>query len=196
MAPEMMLWRYAALDHGTIGVAQAIILLQNNYRVDSRSQISLVAHVVEGRETVKLRGPEWGVSLPLPQTWAPDHKVQQGAVAGVACSSTFSSLVERDAEHSKDHDHCYMKRRSVGVSQHGNEGTMSSLSILAASSNTSAALQREAAADEELRVYLSSPLGPVKARVTPALLKEYVPVRSTTRSLRYFRCGRLPQCCP
>ncbi len=38
-------------------------------------------------------------------------------------------------------------------------------------------VQAESAADEELRVYLSSPLGPVKARVTPALLKQYVPVR-------------------
>ena len=57
---------------------QAIILLQNNYRVDSSSQISLIAHVVDGREAVKLRGPEWGVSLPLPHSWAPDSKVLHG----------------------------------------------------------------------------------------------------------------------
>jgi len=61
---------------------QAIILLQNNYRVDSGSQISLVAHVVDGRETVKLRGPEWGVSLPLPRSWAPDSQVHHVALTG------------------------------------------------------------------------------------------------------------------
>jgi len=71
--------------------AQAIILLQNNYRVDSGSQISLVAHVLDGCETVKLRGPEWGVSLPLPRSWAPDSQVPHVTFAWRHTSTTHTS---------------------------------------------------------------------------------------------------------